>query len=250
MEIKIIGELDELADDISEKYSEISEYNVGDEIQLSEIYDKSFQEFESLAQKIVTEENLSINFQRLPVIAKHVLRRSNVVNKSIIDEYVARANSFINTVFIKAEESGVILSNKENLSNTDVLIIVPLKEEISEFKNVFLCSNRAHRKGNSKLFFSKVNDKNITILQPNSMGQTDATAAAANIIESSKPDFIFVSGIAAGFDKNPQQLGDIVIPESILQYDRIRKVEDVVCDKTGQSSTETKASSKQYPISE
>lgn len=250
MELEKLEQLDHLADDLNEKYNKISSYGASEDIQLTEIYDDSFKNFERFAQNIAAKDHIPVTFQNLPVFAQNSLHRSNVVNKSIIDEYIARAFLFVNTVFVEAEHLKVIPSSKEKLSNTDILIIAPLEEEIDEFKGVFSCNDRAHRKGNSKLFFSEVNGKKVTILQPNNMGQTDATAAAANIIESAKPSFVFVSGIAAGFDKDPQRLGDILIPESILQYDRIRKVQDVINENTGKSTTETKTSSKQYPVSD
>jgi len=228
MQKKQYAKLEVLADNVFDKYDSLSGVGISEELDIDEIYDDSLKMLDELAQNITVKEKIDLEgWKALPMLAEAAsIAGLGILNKELFGVYLDGVRHLIKKVVEKGEEEGIIEDYGEIISKTDVLILVPLKEEINEFVNIFYCDDSYHRVGTAKLYFSTINNVNITIIQPKYMGQTDATAAASMILEKAKPKYVIIAGIAAGFDKGDQNLGDVLIPDSILHYDRIRKVKD------------------------
>lgn len=105
------------------------------------------------------------------------------------------------------------MRNMINKVKKNILLYVPLKEEMSVLESSFRSLKYNDRKG---FYEGDMNNYPVRVLCPDVIGRVAATFNICDyIMKYGKPDYILIIGIGGGFKQKGVGIADIIIPEDI-----------------------------------
>lgn len=107
------------------------------------------------------------------------------------------------------------------IREVDILVVCAIKKEFRNIKNLWNKNDITEISDThfeAELQTNKEISLGITAITNNEMGMAEAATLTTDMIALYNPRFVVMTGMAAGIDRNKQRLLDILIPESVYNW--------------------------------
>lgn len=107
-------------------------------------------------------------------------------------------------------------------------VVVALPIELNAVLNQF--NHKPIRHGSRTYYVGQIDSNlehyNIAVIRSSHPGNTPAAIVTRDLIRDLNPKYIILIGIAAGYDDDGLKLGDVVVSDSIFDYDYTKEFDD------------------------
>ncbi len=178
---------------------------------LEEIRKSPIKNIPIFANSFKNDSLLATNDSYLSTIAGIIEKKSD---KSEYDDYFKRNIFLINRMVLLGE------GYKKEKIKSDIVIICALKKEIEPVINL-LKEPKKNQSGTLAIGHMETKEGKkfkVVAITKEQMGMAEAATLTTQMIEKYNPNFVVMTGIAAGISKGDQKFLDIIMPKNIYNW--------------------------------